>query len=204
MKKVTEKFYFPIVFMVVITAIFTFLLAGLNEITQDAIALNEETDLRRKILYTFNIDVSSEEPEEIERVFNEHVKSEQVGEDTIYYIEEGGEVIAYAFPVEGVALWGRLHGYIGVSADYSQLLGVEFISHSETPGLGGRIDEDWFKEQFRGLDLTKGIEGEYIIYRPAIGGNVDAVAGATQTSKSVRDILNKGIFEFISSGRGDS
>lgn len=204
MKNITERFYFPIVFMVIITALFTFILAGLNEITQDAIALNEETELRKKILYTFNIDIPSEDPEDIERFFNEQVKSETIGDETIYYIEEEGEKIAYAFPVEGIALWGTLKSYVAITANYDELLGIEFISHSETPGLGGRIDEEWFKEQFRGLDLTEGEGGEYIIYRPAIGGKVDAVAGATLTSNSVKEILNKGIYEFISMGRGDS
>ncbi|HHV45728.1 MAG TPA: FMN-binding protein [Tissierellia bacterium] len=204
MKDWKDSFIYPVLFMIVITAVFTFLLAGLHEITQDAIALNEETELRRKILYVFNIDIPSDDPKDIERVFNEHVKSETVGDDTIYYIEEDGKVTAYAFPVEGVALWGSLKAYIGISADYTEIIGLEFISHSETPGLGGRISEEWFKEQFRGLDLTRGEDGEYIIYRPAIGGNVDAVSGATLTSNSVREILNKGIYEFISAERGDS
>lgn len=199
-----DKFYYPVLVMIIITAVFTFLLAWLNNVTEEVIALNEETELRRKILYVFNIDVPSNEPEEIERVFNEHVKSEKIGDETVYYIEEDGEIVGYAFPVDGIALWGSLSAYIGISADYSELLGIEFIHHSETPGLGGRIDEEWFKEQFRGLDLTEGEQGEYIIYKPAIGGNVDAIAGATQTSRAVRDIINKGIYDFITQGRSDT
>ncbi|NLX62412.1 MAG: FMN-binding protein [Tissierellia bacterium] len=204
MSNIKDKFYYPVLVMVIITAIFTFILAWLNDITEEVIALNEETELRRKILYVFNIDVPSDEPEDIERVFNEHVKTQEVGDETIYYMEEDGEVVAYAFPVDGIALWGSLSAYVGISADYSELLGLEFIRHSETPGLGGRIDEAWFKEQFRGLDLTEGQEGEYVIYKPAIGGNVDAIAGATQTSNAVRDIINKGIYDFISQGRSDT
>lgn len=203
MKDRKDSFIYPVLFMVVITAVFTFLLAGLNEVTKDEIALNEETELRRKILYVFNIGIPSEDPKDIERIFNEHVKSKEIGSDTVYYIEENGEVAAYAFPVEGVALWGSLKAYVAVNADYTKLLGLEFIFHSETPGLGGRISEEWFKEQFRELDLTKGEDGEYIIYRPSIGGNVDAISGATLTSNSVREILNRGIYEFISAERGD-
>lgn len=204
MKNIKDRFYYPVLVMIIITALFTFLLAWLNEITKDAIVLNEETDLRRKILYVFNIDVPSEEPEDIEKIFNEYVKSEKIGNEIIYYIKENDEVVAYAFPVEGVALWGTLKAYVSISSDYNELLGIEFIYHSETPGLGGRISEEWFKEQFIGLDLTQGENGGYVIYRPAIGGNVDAIAGATQTSNAVRDILNKGIHDFVSEGRGDS
>lgn len=192
-----NSFIYPIIFMVIVTAVFTFLLAGLNHLTIDAISLNEETDLRSKILYVFDIDVPGNDPEVIEKIFNEHIKSEKIGEKTIYYIKEGGETIAYAFPVEGVALWGSIKAYVAVTADYSEIVGIEFISHGETPGLGGRISEKWFKEQFRGLDLTEAEDGEYIRYRPLPRGNVDAVSGATLTSNLVRDILNRSIDDFI-------
>ena len=48
-----KSFSFPIVFMVIITAIFTLILAYLNYVTTDAIAFNEETDLRKTLLYVF-------------------------------------------------------------------------------------------------------------------------------------------------------
>ncbi len=80
---------------------------------------------------------------------------------------------------------GTVEGYAAISADNSELLGIDFVSHSETPGLGGRISEEPFKEQFRNLDLTNAKGGEYIVYRPAPDGNVDSIAGATLTSKSV-------------------
>ncbi len=97
---------------------------------------------------------------------------------------------------------GSIEGYIGLSADLSHILGLDFTNHSETPGLGGRISEDEFKEQFRNLDLSQSQDGDYIIYRPAPGGNVDAITGATLTSKSVSDFLNQDIYEFIKSKRG--
>ena len=91
---------------------------------------------------------------------------------------------------------------MGVSADYSKLIGIEFTSHSETPGLGGRIDEEWFKEQFRGIDLEDS-QDDYIIYTPAAGGNVDAITGATLTSQSVREFVNEDIQKFITERKVD-
>lgn len=189
--------------MVVITAVFTLILAYLNYTTVDVIAYNEETDLRKTLLYVFDIDIPSEEPEEIEKVFNEYVGEEEVGDDTIYYVKENDEITGYAFPVDGTALWGTVQGYAAISGDYKQLLGIDFVSHSETPGLGGRISEEWFKEQFRGLDLEDVQDGQYIVYRPAPGGNVDAIAGATQTSNSVSKLLNEDIYEFINRRKGE-
>ncbi|NLJ99414.1 MAG: FMN-binding protein [Tissierellia bacterium] len=198
-----KSFSFPIIFMVVITAVFTLILAYLNYTTVDVIAYNEETDLRKTLLYVFDIDIPSEEPEEIEKVFNEYVGEEEVGDDTIYYVKENDEITGYAFPVDGTALWGTVQGYAAISGDYKQLLGIDFVSHSETPGLGGRISEEWFKEQFRGLDLEDVQDGQYIVYRPAPGGNVDAIAGATQTSNSVSKLLNEDIYEFINRRKGE-
>ncbi|MCF6464991.1 FMN-binding protein [Clostridium sp. Cult2] len=196
-----KSFSFPIVFMVIITAIFTLILAYLNYVTTDAIAFNEETDLRKTLLYVFHIDLPSEDPMIIEEVFNKYVDKEEIGDETIYFIKENEETIGYAFPVGGTALWGTVQGYVAVTEDFSQLLGIDFVSHSETPGLGGRISENWFKEQFRGLDLTEAKDGQYIIYRPAPDGNVDGIAGATQTTNSVGKFLNEDIHEFISKMR---
>lgn len=203
MKASKSNFLYPIMFTLIVTAVTIFLLAGINYLTADAIALNEETALRSTILYVFNIDFPTGDAEKIEEIFNEHVKAKQVGEKTIYYIEEGDEIVAYAFPVDGVALWGSVKAYVAITADYSEILGMDFVSHSETPGLGGRISEDWFKEQFRGLKLEDREGGEYIIYRPAPGGNVDSISGATLTSKAIKDLLNNGIHEFITEQRGE-
>ncbi len=197
----TNNFLYPILFTLIVTAVTTFLLAGINHLTSDAIALNEQTALRSTILYVFNIDYPND-AEKIEEIFNQRIKFKQVGEETIYYIEEGDQIAAYAFPIDGVALWGSVHGYVAITSDFSQIIGIDFVSHSETPGLGGRISEDWFKEQFRGLKLENLAEGEYIRYRPAPGGNVDGISGATLTSNAIRDLLNTSIHEFITEQRG--
>jgi len=203
MKDSKSRFLYPILFTLVITAVTIFLLAGINYLTTDAIAMNEETTLRSTILYVFNIDYPAGDADKIEEIFNELIKSKQVGGKTIYYLEEGDEIVGYAFPVNGVALWGSVKAYVAISADYREIIGIDFVSHSETPGLGGRISENWFKEQFRGLKLDDSKDGEYIIYRPAPGGNVDSISGATLTSKAIRDLLNSGIHEFITEQRGE-
>ncbi len=50
----------------------------------------------------------------------------------------------------------------------TRILGLAFLRHSETPGLGGRITEDWFLEQFRGLPLRPAKRGEsFFTLKPA-------------------------------------
>ena len=201
MKK--KSFIYPIIFMSVITAIFTFVLAYLNFSTAERIEFLQGNELRRKILYVFDISTSSDDPEEIEEVFNKLVQEDNSYDPPVYYTVENGEITAYAIPADGPGLWGSIDAYIGISADFEEVLGLEFITHSETPGLGGRISEDEFLNQFRSLNIASPTNEQYIIFNPAPGGNVDAIAGATLTSQSVRDLLNVDIHNFIVEKRGE-
>lgn len=197
-----KSFAFPILFMAIVTALFTFVLAFLNYSTADQIEFNEKTELRKKILYVFDVEPESGAPEEVEKIFNDRIEETEVDDDIIYTLKSNDEVLGYAFPVRGAGLWGSILGYVSVSADYSEIIGLDFISHSETPGLGGRIEEEPYKEQFRGLKLANG-DNDYIVYKPAPGGNVDAISGATLTSQSVGNFLNKDIEKFIKTRKGE-
>lgn len=192
-----KSFAYPIIFMALLTAIFTLILSYLNYSTADKIALLNGADLQKKILYVFDIELSSDEAEDVKRVFDEKIESDEIDDEIIYTFKEDGEVKGYAFPATGPGLWGTINAYVGITTDYSELLGLEFITQDETPGLGGRITEDWYKEQFRGINLTDTVDNSYVKYRPASGGNVDAIAGATLTSQSVSNLVNKDLYNFI-------
>ncbi|MGJ0847965.1 Na+-transporting NADH:ubiquinone oxidoreductase subunit C [Tissierella praeacuta DSM 18095] len=199
-----KSFSFPIVFMVILTAFFTFILAFLNYSTADRIAFNQEIELSKKLLYIFDIQPLSENPNDINQAFMDNIDNIGSEDEPMYiYYGENKEVLGYAVPISGSGLWGSIEGYVGVSSDYSTILGLDFTSHSETPGLGGRISEDWYKEQFRGIDITESQNGNYIIYRPSAGGNIDAIAGATLTSKSVSKLLNEDLDKFIKERKGE-
>lgn len=99
-------------------------------------------------------------------------------------------------PFQGNGLWGTIKGIIGMSSDLQRIVGIEIVSHVETPGLGGRIDEDWFKAQFKGEDIANGI----VVRRGGSGGDtdpdngeVDGITGASRTSDSIQVIVNKQI-----------
>lgn len=192
-----DSFAYPIIIMAVLTGILVFILAFLNASTAERVELLQETHLRTSILYVFEVDVPTEDPEEIEDLFNEYIEEEEIEGERVFTYVENGEELAYAFPFTGSGLWGTVEGYAGISTDLTELLGVVFIDHEETPGLGGRIDELQYREQFRDIDLTDETGGDYIVTRPASGGNVDAIAGATQTSNSVVNMLNDDIQWFI-------
>ncbi len=189
-----KQILYPVFFMILVTVVFTLALATINEITIDRIEDLESLKTKQSILYAAGVLL----PEEaIPDYYEANVTALATDRGEIFRVSETGGVSAYIYRFTGSGLWGSITGYLALDADFNTLLGLDFVSHSETPGLGGRISESWYKEQFRGIEFDPQ-EDAYIIYTPSPGGNVDAISGATGTSEAVRNILNKSMAEFIS------
>lgn len=99
--------------------------------------------------------------------------------------------------VDGKGLWGALWGYVVVAEDDNTVKGVTFAHKSETPGLGANITEERFTSQFVGKKLHD-MEGNFTSVRVlqkgkfpevADANRVDAISGATLTSKGVDEML---------------
>ncbi len=186
---------YTIVFMLIVSAVFTLMLAGANKLFLPKIQENELLAERTAILYVFDIDQSGT-AEEILARFDENVSETTISDVAVYeYKTADGAPIAYAVPFTGSGLWGTIAGYMGVSAGFDKITGVVFTDQSETPGLGGRIDELAYREQFRGIDITAGMT---LAYGQNDGNNIDAITGATLTSNSVMRILNNLLDETVS------
>lgn len=184
MKK--DSYLYTIVFTFVLTAVFGTMLAITQAYYLPAITQNEANVERAAILKVLGITPDTD----VQAAFDANVVPAMAGADTIYAAQADGRVVGYAFPLNGQGLWGSIRGYIGVSADFDQLLGMEFTEQNETPGLGGRIGEDWYKEQFAGVPL---VAGERVVY----GDGLDAITGATSSSNAVLSILNDTIAELM-------
>ena len=183
---------YAVIFMILITGIFTFILAALNESTSTLIAGNQFLKQQRAILYVFNIPTHSRmSSEEVNSLYEKHIQEGTLGPYTVYEAFQDGNLLGYAFPIDGAGLWGSIRGIIALNPELDTILGVDFLAHSETPGLGGRIDELWFKEQFRNISL--GGTYPFVLYRPAQEGLVDSISGATSTSKAVLNIINEDV-----------
>ncbi len=109
----------------------------------------------------------------------------------VYVFKNGVTVI----PVYGAGLWGPVWGYVAFQPDHRTIAGVYFDHESETPGLGAKIkDEAWFREKFAGKTVAFGSEPRFDLSKNAETGGaanaVDAITGATMTSKGLGDALN--------------
>lgn len=192
-KKMNQQpFIDPILFMIILSALLTFVLAFLNQTTADIIQEQEDLAVQKSILYALDIRYTSDE--EVKQIIKDSLKQKGSSDYSYHEYYENGNITKYAFPITGKALWGTVDGYGAVDAQIQTLLGVDFVKHSETPGLGGRISEDWYKEQFRHIDVSA--QKPYVAYKPASEGNIDAITGATLTSNSVRDMVNESIEQF--------
>jgi len=196
-----EKVY-TIIYMIIVAAVFTAGVSLAKVKTEGQIRLNEETKLQRVILTVFGIIESGQQMDAaaVKELYAKRVTRQTV-EDLMVYTgfvgDEKKEIIGYAFPVGGMGLWSRIDGMLALDADLQKIIGIDFIRHGETPGLGGRITERWFKEQFKGKVISNGGKEKFITFvkqgKEAAGDEVHAITGATLTSLGVEDFLNKDI-----------
>lgn len=196
-----KKIIYPTLIMILFTTVMTGIIALVDSATKERIAELEVIKMEKTILNVLDIPLqmaeASSENEAISKTYAQYITEVPIKDsEAIAYVAKDGErVLGVAFKMEGTALWGSVSGYFALSGDGSSLLGVNFTSHSETPGLGGRIDEAWYKDQFRNLKTNP--TGQTAIYKPKAGGNVDTITGATLTSDDVLDMINEALVEKI-------
>ncbi len=102
---------------------------------------------------------------------------------------EDGGVVGYAFIARGPGFQGIIKMMVGLHPDYLRLHGMQVLDQVETPGLGNKIVEDEFLDQFRGLEILPQIE--YLKNKkPEKPNQIRAITGATISSKAVARIIN--------------
>jgi Na+-transporting NADH:ubiquinone oxidoreductase subunit C len=126
-------------------------------------------------------------------------------QDLPIYIYKKDDVIkAYIVPINSRGLWGRIMGYLAIQDDGSTISGFTVYKHSETPGLGGEIEKQWFQKNFIGKKIVDQA-GDFVSVSVARGkvadripkdlqrNYVDGISGATLTGKyltaGVKEIL---------------
>ncbi len=106
--------------------------------------------------------------------------------------DENENSIGYALPYEGSGFQGKIRIMAGLNEELSQVIGLQVLEQIETPGLGTKIVEKPFTDQFINLstepqvDWVKGVD-------PSNPNEIQAITGATISSKAIVFILNDGI-----------
>ncbi len=143
------------------------LLAGVNAITKDRIAAAKAQKTLDAIAEVLP---DGDTAKELERF------SDASGMVTAVYASKSG----YAVKVAPNGFGGTIDMMVGISKD-GKVLGISIISHAETPSLGAVAADKGskgqvFREQFKDYD-----------------GSLDAISGATITSKAVQSGVDAAI-----------
>lgn len=187
-------------------------LAGVSQFTAPYRQANEKAEEVRNYLAALGVPgregVSSQE---LLDVFEENVRVEQLGEQTVYrYIPGSGsqaEAVAVAVPFSGVGLWGPIRGVLALGPNFTTIRGIRFFDQQETPGLGGEIGAEWFQNQFVGKRIVSA-EGDpgFKVNKPGTPedvNSVDGITGATMTSSRVEAILDNLAKELLKEKQSD-
>jgi electron transport complex protein RnfG len=100
-----------------------------------------------------------------------------------FVVKEGGKPAAVALEGMGQGFAGDVGVMIGVNLEDAGVTGIGVTTMSETPGVGTRVREEAFAAQFAGMpgDATFKVKKD--------GGEIDAITGATVSSRAVVDAV---------------
>ncbi len=181
-----QSMLYTMVFTFLISFVLVMLLAFSNEATREQVRLNQQLNRSRAVVNALGIDYETEE--ELLEIFEDLEFNEETGIFTTTVDEQ----TAHAYEFNGSGLWGPINGVIAVTADLERIIGLEIVQHNETPGLGGRIEEAAYQQQFRGLVIPSDLDFDLNPAgdSPQDSGQIDAVNGATRTSEAMVSTIN--------------
>ena len=161
------------------------LLGAVNAVTTDKIATinreNTETALK-------NVAAADEFPAvELTDAMAAAASSQGAKVTEAYEVKSGGEHAGYAFKMVASGSQGNIEMIVGVDAD-NAVTGVSIVSNKETAGIGSKVMTN--QPNAKGtpvLDQFKGMSGAGSL---VVGKTVDAISGATVSSKGVTKGVN--------------
>lgn len=162
------------------------LLAITNSVTREPIANSkraEKLDAMRQVLPEYDNDPMADI-----RVIQAAGR-----EWTFYVARRQGQCVGVAFDAESAQGYsGTIRIMAGVTVADDAVRGVEIVEQLETPGLGAKIAEPDFTDQFknRGIAATK-----WAVTKD--GGDIHAITGATISPRAVVSALKGGLDVYL-------
>ncbi len=110
----------------------------------------------------------------------------------VFLLRDGEAVSLILLPLSGQGYGGRIDAILALRGDTNTIAGLAVTRHSETPGLGGRIEEASWQASFPGTELRD--ESGEMRFRVARGPSsgvheVDGITGATRTGRGVTQMV---------------
>lgn len=223
----TNNNTYTIIYASVVVVIVAFLLAFVSKVLEPQSQANERIDKKKQILSSLNIrDLDNKEVEAryaqvvvSDDIINQEAEVVEAGNEKdkagfalpmkmispeklpVYVCQVNGEP-KYVFPLTGKGLWGGIWGYVALNSDMRTVYGSYFSHESETAGLGARITELAFQNEFVGKVISKEGSSEIDLAVVKNGKVVDAtvecdgITGATLTSVGVNDMIQQSLSNY--------
>lgn len=184
----------------VITLVAGLALGAVNDITSEPIAQQQMKAKEEAYKAVFDdadtfgmVELGEEGSAALEAHLDENGYASQTINEIMTAFDANGEEIGHAFTVtssEGYG--GDIQFAMGVKND-GTLNGISILSISETAGLGMRADTDEFKGQFADKQVEK-----FVVTKAGStqDSEIDALSGATITSKAMVNGVNAGLCAF--------
>ncbi|HBE04404.1 MAG: hypothetical protein A2096_06510 [Spirochaetes bacterium GWF1_41_5] len=185
-KKKVYEYLYTMFFMILISLVFVFPLCFLYNKTAPLIKAGQASAQKKAILYAAGIYSA-----DINAAYRQLIRENGV----FFHAEKENPVLGII--ASGPGLWGEITAAVFFSPDGGMITGIDFISQNETPGLGARIAETRFKEQFRGKKIPVRIKKE----NSPSENSFDAVTGASISSAAVMNIINSAAEKISSRGK---
>jgi len=174
----------------VITAITALLLAGVNALTADPIA-QLKIEARNNAMQLVMPDSTV--------LDDQTVVTENA---TVYTLQRSDRTFGYCVEVAPDGFGGPINMIVGIELVHEngsvikRITGVSIVSMEETAGLGTKAKDESFISQFAGLTYSAILENGSVNTMPSnitVGrgdADIDAISGATVTSKAVTKGVN--------------
>lgn len=176
--------------LLLITGVAGLLLGGAFEITKAPIAASVETNRQTAMKEILpNADKFSKTDVKI----NDKVLEVNSG-------LKGNKISGYAVKVAPRGYAAPVEIMVGISTD-GKVTGIKILSHSETPGLGANAPEPKFSDQYKNKSIKEKLEVVKVV--PTKENQIQAITGATITSKAVTLGVNDAVDFYNSSLKGD-
>ena len=110
----------------------------------------------------------------------------------IFLLRDNDGISLVLLPVTGQGYGGRIDAILAIHGDMNTIAGIAVTQHSETPGLGGRIEDRSWQESFPGTTIRDDSGAvRFNVARSAATTDyeVDGITGATRTGSGVTQMM---------------
>ena len=202
LQRLKHNYIFQAWLVLMLALFFGASLAGVYLKLDPRIEQNKLNETREKIpeilLGSAQIEDLSEQGESL--AIKPHTLSVEKDNRTVFYTAyearfPDGKPAGWVAKASGQGYADKIELLVGFSPSIETITGIFILDQKETPGLGNKIVAVDWRQQFRNIKLDQPIEVSKTVAKEP--NQVDAITGATISSRSVTQIVNTTVHDLL-------